>query len=486
MSASIRQKITKNRRLLMLIALVVVLGGVMGGFLILKNRPAEPVLEEGERIPISKFDENLLQSMTVKTDDHRLHLYKEDKEWKAEYEIPVVLDDMAVQDLISSFSSLYSEALVAEKPKDLAPYGLDRPQATATATLSDGSERVIYLGDRTAVKTTYFLKTKDDPRVFAVWMNHADHFRYSLSDVRNKKLPEINIDELTYLRIAKEGKTVLEVMDNEDLPGLKDRVEFIASRLYITKPFREPRGTASDRWTDGFIRKFRPPKIKKFIDDRPTDLTRYGLNPPRAELIMKDKENILDLLLGEKLDDDLVYYQLKGEPAVHAIDAEILDFIDANPFDLVDKFAFIVNIDDVNWVRATGRGKSYTLSIKREKIAKQEGEKSDSNEEEVKETYFLDGKEQEEKPFKKAYQSLIGLLVDAPYSPPLAENPEIRITYNLNKGNRREHNITFVPYNVDFYAVFKNGLSEFLINRTQLDNAFSDLDALEKGELEGN
>jgi hypothetical protein len=459
---------------------------VVAGFLILKNRPAEPVLEEGERIPISQFDETLIQTMTVETDEHRLHLYKEDKEWKAEYEVPVVLDELAVQDLISSFAALFSEALVEENPKDLTPYGLDRPQATATATLSDGSERVIYLGDRTAVKTTYFLKTKDDPRVFAVWMNHANHFRYSLSDVRDKKLPDINIDELTYLMISKEGKPVFEVVNHEDLPGMDERVEFIASRLYIIKPFREPRGTASDRWSEGFIRKFRPPRIKKFVDDRPTDLTRYGLNPPRAELIMKDPENVLHLLLGEKVDDDLVYFQLKGEPAVHAIDAEILDFIDVKPFDVVDKFAFIVNIDDVDWARVTGRGKSYTLSIKREKIAKQEGQESESDEEEVKETYFLDGKEQEESPFKKAYQSLIGLLVDAPYSPPMAENPEIRITYNLNKGDRREHHITFVPYNIDFYAVFKNGLSEFLISRIQLDNMFSDLDALEKGELEGN
>jgi hypothetical protein len=153
---------------------------------------------------------------------------------------------------------------------------------------------------------------------------------------------------------------------------------------------------------------------------------------------------------------------------------------------VIDKFAFIVNIDDVNWVRVTGRGKSHTLSIKREKIEKKEGEKSEGEEEEVKETYFLDGKEREEKPFKKVYQSLIGLLVDAPYTPPIAENPEIRITYNVKKGNRREHNITFVPYNVDFYAVFKNGLSEFLINKTQLDNMFSDLEALEKGELQAN
>lgn len=486
MSDSIWSKIAKSRRLLILIALVVVLGGVTAGFLILKNKPeAEPEVEGGETIAISKFDEKLLQTMTVKTRDHTLHLSKEGEEWNVESEVPVELDEIAVQDLVYSFAALYSEALVEEKTEDLAQYGLDHPQATATATLSDGSVKEFYLGDQTAVRMTYFLKAKDDPRIFAVWTNHANHFRFTLSDIRDKKLPEINTQELIYLKIWKEGKPVFEVMGEEFLPEMKEKVEFNMARLYVTIPYREARGIASDRWTEGFIKTFRPPKIQKFVDDRPTDLGRYGLNPPRAELLMRDTENALHLRLGEK-EGDLVYFQLKGEPAVHAIDAEILEFVDVKPFSVVDKFAFIINIDDVNWVRVTGRGKSHTLSIKREKIEKKEGEKVEGEEEEVKETYFLDGKEQEEKPFKKMYQSLIGLFIDAEYTPPMAENPEIRITYNLTKGKRREHNVTFVPYNVDFYAVFKNGLSEFLINRTQLDNMFSDLDALLRGELEGN
>ena len=486
MSGSIWSKIAKSRRLLMLIALVAVLGGVIAGFMILKNKPVEaPVVEGGETIAISKFDEKLLQTMTVKTSDHTLRLFKKGEQWNVESEVPVELDEIAIRDLVYSFAALYSEALVEEKTEDLAQYGLEHPQATATATLSDGSVKEFYLGDQSAVKTTYFLKAKDDPRIFAVWINHANHFRYALSDIRNNKLPEINTQELTYLKIWKEGKPVFEVMSEEFLPEIKERPEFIMARLFVTIPYREPRATASDRFAENFIGTFHPPRIQKFVDDRPTDPGRYGLNPPRAELLMRDKENVLHLLLGEK-EGDLVYFQLKGQPAIHSINADILEFIDVKPFSVIDKFAFIVNIDDVNWVRVTGPGKSHTLSIKREKAEKKEGEKAEGEDEEIKETYFLDGKEQEEKPFKKMYQSLIGLLVDAEYTPPMAENPEIRITYNLKKGERREHNITFVPYNVDFYAVFKNGLSEFLINRTQLDNMLSDLDALLIGELEGN
>jgi hypothetical protein len=481
MSGRIWAKLIGARRLLILIALSVVLGAIIAGFMILKNRPKEAAEEPQEKIAISRFDEKLLQKITLKTADHTLILFKDGRQWKAESEVPVELDETAVQDLVYSFTSLYSEALVEEKPKDLAQYGFDPPKATATATLTDGSVREFYLGDQTPVKTTYYLKAKDDPRVFAVWMNHASHFRYTLSDIRNKKLPEINTQELVYLKIWKEGKPVFEVMSEELLPGMEEKVEFALARLYVTIPYHDPKPIASNRWSEDFISKFHPPRIKKFVDDRPKDLFPYGLDPPKAELLMKDKENTLHLLLGEK-EGDVVYFQQKGRPAVHALDADILTFLDVKPFVVIDKFAFIVNIDHVNWVRITGRGQDRTLSIKRKEIEKTATEE----EQEVKESYFLDGKEVEEKPFKAMYQSIIGLLIDAEYSPPIREKPEIRITYNLNEGERREHRITFVPYNVDFYAVFKNGLSEFLINRAQLDNVFSDLDALTKGELKGN
>jgi hypothetical protein len=78
---------------------------------------------------------------------------------------------------------------------------------------------------------------------------------------------------------------------------------------------------------------------------------------------------------------------------------------------------------------------------------------------------------------------VIGILFDAEYSPPLAEKPEVRFTYNLNVGSRRIYDVSFVPYNVDFYALFVNGKSRFLVNRQQIENTIADLDLLLKGEL---
>ena len=108
-----------------------------------------------------------------------------------------------------------------------------------------------------------------------------------------------------------------------------------------------------------------------------------------------------------------------------------------------------------------GRGKTHTLTLSREtKKAENEDE-----EDEVVTTYMVNGKEVEEEAFKKTYQSIIGILVDAENSKQLEENPEIKTTFYLNKGTNREIHVNYVPYDNDFYAVFRSGKAEFIVNK---------------------
>ena len=48
------------------------------------------------------------------------------------------------------------------------------------------------------------------------------------------------------------------------------------------------------------------------------------------------------------------------------------------------------------------------------------------------------------------------------------------MTYTLNLGARRVHTIEYTPYDVDFYEVYVNGRSEFLMSRSQIRNMLED------------
>ena len=53
--------------------------------------------------------------------------------------------------------------------------------------------------------------TRDDTTVYAVWMNHGEHFTFELEDVRQKNLARINNKEITYLKIACFGRPTIEI-----------------------------------------------------------------------------------------------------------------------------------------------------------------------------------------------------------------------------------------------------------------------------------
>jgi len=493
------------KRIITLGVLAAVLAALIIGFVLLKSRtPAQEAGAETERVAITDLDREAIEEMILETEDGTLRLTREGEqaEWKAEHEVSVELDETAVTDLEFSFAGLYAEEVVEEKPEDLAQYGLDPPQAVATARLSDGSETVLHLGSQTTNLNKYYLKTADEPTVYTVWVNHANHFRYGLSDVRSRTLPSVDLREMQYLMIARDGRVTMEVVRKEALA--RQPLEYALGSLFLTAPYPDPRPIAADRWNDVFVSKFPTLRIERFADDRPESLAPYGLDEPRWELLVKDPDGILHLYIGDEV-DDLVYFKQAGKPAVHMVKDDIVEVLSVKPFTVMDKFAFIINIDHVDRLRIRGLGRDHTLSIERKTVTRQveaadegaedrgpsdegggEGSGGQGTETvtEVQETFYLDGREVDEDQFKRMYQSAIGLLVDAPYSPPVSGEPEVSLVYTMNKGGVDTFRIEFVPYDDDFYAVFKNGGSEFLIGRSQVEDMLSDLDRFVEGKLE--
>ena len=485
------------KRIITLGVLALVLAVLFIGFVVLRNRPPEAKDElEKAVVPIISLDRQSIVEMIVQTPDRSLRLYKEGESWKADAEQPVELDETAVQDLEYSFSTLYAEEVVEGKPTDLRQYGLDPPQAVAAARLSDGSQRILQLGSQTTNPGMYYLKAEGDPAVYAVRVNHANHFRYELSDVRTRALPLVNLEEMSYLMISREGKVIMEVVTRDSLS--EQPIEYPLGNLFMTSPYSTPRPIAADAWNDEFVTKFPALKIEKFVDDRPHSLAPYGLDNQKWEILIRDPECVLHLYIGDRV-DDLVYFKLAGRPAVHMIKDDILDVLTVNPFAIMDKFAFIVNIDYVDrlWIR--GPGLDHTLSIEREMLEKEPrdsgrqgisrgvdvgpGESTD-RETTVRETFFLDGKQVPEDRFKRMYQRAIGLQVDAPYAPPVSGKAEVSLLYTMNEGGVDRFLIEFVPYNANFFALNKNGVSEFLTGRSQVENMLSDLDDLAEGKVE--
>jgi hypothetical protein len=114
-------------------------------------------------------------------------------------------------------------------------------------------------------------------------------------------------------------------------------------------------------------------EINRVVDDNPSDLSQYGLNPPKADIAfrLKGKKDERHLLLGEKTatGSDL-YAKTPDQKRVFLIAAFLENTFERTPFDLRDKTALKfdqskadgIEIDHNGVTSLTKKGSDWTLA----------------------------------------------------------------------------------------------------------------------------
>lgn len=461
---------SKGRSLIALFVVLALIAGVYAYIEIQGVGEPEPMVDD--RIRILEFDVEEISKMTLKSQDKTLTLLREGESWIADYPYPIVLNIRNVEDIAYSFTGLSAEEVVHESPEDLSAFGLDKPSVEASVTLLDGREYTVYLGNRTPVGTMFYLMKEGDPRVFTVWGSHGNHFSYTLDDLRDTQLTEINIQEITYFKLVREGERTIEIVKTQDTP--EEQVKLGFAMWHMVQPYNEYASVHHERFNT-LLAALPELEIAKFIDDNPKDLAQYGLDTPIMEFKMKDNQNTLHLLFGNDLDEEYIHFMVAGKNSVYAMEKEALEsFRLTTPFELFDRFSFIVNIDKVDEIVIETVDAEYNLTITR---TVEEAEKQDE-EDEIITTFAVEGREVGDKEFRIFYQTLIGLIVEAENKDVIDNKPHVTTTFHFNKEDMPDVSIAYVPFNEDFFAVLRGEVAEFLISRQQVYNMINELQDL--------
>ena len=456
-----------------LIALFVILALIAGVYAYMEIRGVgEPEPMADERVRILEIDVEEITKMSLRSEDETLTLTREGEVWAADYPYPVVLNIRNVEDIAYSFTGLSAEEVVHEAPEDLSLFGLDNPSVEATVFLSDGREYTVYLGNRTPVGNMFYLMKEGDSRVFTVWGSHGNHFSYTLDDLRDTQLTQINPQEVNYFKLAREGERTIEIVKTEEAGEQQIQLGF--ARWHMIQPYNEYASVHYERFNT-LLAALPQFEIAKFIDDSPEDLAQYGLDTPAIELEVRDNQNTLHLLFGNDLDEEHVHFQISGKNTVYAMEKEVLaSLIATTPFELIDRFAFIVMIDYVDEIAIETTDAKHILTFTR---TVEEAEKQDE-EDEVITTFALNGKEVGDQEFRDFYQVLIGLIVEAENKELIDQDPHVTTTFRFNKEDMPDVSIEYVPFNEDFFAVVRGGVAEFLVSRKQVYHMINELQEL--------
>lgn len=453
-----------GRRLLMLAAIVLGVAALAVLLIVAQRRPP-PVPDEADPTPpkpeISRVDIDRITAVTLTGPgrEQPFSMRRTESGWEiagAGREIPI--KESRIDDVLYSFGSLYAERVIEEEAADLAQYGLDPPAVVAVAALDDESTIEVHLGNRTPAGNTWYLGLPGRRIVYSVWVNHGNHYYYTLDDLRGDELPAINSEALSYLRLRGPDAPTIEVVETNPVDV---RFANLLTRLAVVQPYAFPRAIDSEKFTE-VQSLVAGPRIDRIVSDDPAAAAEYGLAPPRLELLARDAEGAaFELLVGAETDDE-VFFQVPGRVTVYAMNRSRAGILDLQPFELVDKFVLILNIESVDAIEIEHPGGGSRLTIERTGAG-----------DELVETFAIDGAAVEDKPFRELYQLIIGLLADAELpaadrAAMLAAAPEVRVTYLMNSPPDSRMAVALVPYDRQFFAAVRAGTAEFMVSRAQV------------------
>jgi hypothetical protein len=410
---------------------------------------------------------NLESSGLVKIEVNSLALEKNNAAWELvslEGRTPpagIELDQSRIQYLTYSLSSIRVEQIIDEAPSDLSQYGLDKPSHRAFVTDSAGKKAEYILGDTTPSRGSYYIMEAGDPRVYSVFSYTAGNMQFTLDDIRQRFLfPAFEPSALTRLRVESPRFKRIEISlkPQTPTPGLAG----LFSTHLVTSPYTVTRGADGEALYN-LLTPFMDLEIADFVDDAPSSLKPYGLDEP-VRIFLSAEGSSLDLLIGNEIDGKH-YAKLAGAGGVFTLYG-MESVVNVKPFTLIDKFALLVHIDQVDHLSITGGEKNLSVDF--------QGEGDDG-------LYYLNGRKTETGSFKTFYQAVIGLLVDAEYPGPVQQNEnsgELTVEYRLNTPAGELASFTLIPYNRDFYALRQEGVTEFLISRNQVRRIYETADAM--------
>ena len=461
-----------SKRTSLIVAAAVVIAAI-AAYIIVRNLPEEPyepfvstrithlnaLSTEIKEIRLDRGDGDILviERRSVEVDG------RSRSEWVVlEPELTFTPKSSSISDVGFSMSNIYSEALIEENPSDLSIYGLDKPTAHATISTINDEEVNVIVGAKSPTGVSYYVQVNGEETVYTMRKYTVDKMLTDVTSFRERIIPVPNLEAVTYLRIDSD-RTI-------EISPLESMQEFelaATASLKITKPYTHPRTIDSQRFQETL--ELIPPSfsVVEFIEDNPTDLSKYGLDTPRYKFEIQDPEMSLRLLFGDEADEATAYVKFADFPVVFTLGKQNLQFLQVEAFTLSSKFLLIVDIKYVDSFTITGPEAKHVARIDRT------GEDFDPETEDGA-VYYLNDVEVEEKPFKKYYQAVIGLLTDAenPDTKPLS-NSDVTVEYNLNdKVSISTVRLDLVEVSKDFYAAYRDGVSEFLLSDYQVENMF--------------
>lgn len=243
------------------IALLFVVVAALGGYLFFYELPkAEREAQKDKLVDVAQED---ITGVELDFPDRKIVLEKDGETWKLVQPIEAQADDAAMQSLLLALVNAEVQRSLDEMPKDLAPFGLDRPNPTVKLAVAKGSVPPIHVGTQTKIGQKTYVRLGDEPKLLLTPSNLKLGLDKQPKDLRDKTMLAFEDDAVTRLEIDGAGEPVVLTRKEAD--------------VWTVGPGDYPADVTEVR---SYLSSLRATRAVDFPDDAPADLAKYGLAEP--------------------------------------------------------------------------------------------------------------------------------------------------------------------------------------------------------------
>jgi len=257
-------------------------------------------------------------------------------EWQMTAPVNANGDAPAVSAFLSFLNNLNFTRVVEESPKDLTPFGLDTPDLKIILSMNNGETKGVRVGDDHPMGNKVYLARLNESRVLAagVTKNRLDR---KVHDLRDKTILDFKTPQITKIEFIRNGKTLSLKKNEESWEVSEGKISAKGNETEITN----------------LLNTIQAAQIEQFVEEKPEQLTSYGLNNSKltVKLTTSKASEPLVLLIGGKNEHGF-YAKTLPKKNVFTINQSLFDTL--NNRKLVDFFnKSLVDFNDDDLAKVT-------------------------------------------------------------------------------------------------------------------------------------
>ncbi|MCX7748654.1 MAG: DUF4340 domain-containing protein [Clostridia bacterium] len=421
--------------------LFVVLGLLIGAYVWVSTSgttPENPPQDaNAEKIKIFSPEKDKVKSITIDHKGEKFDFEKKGEDWVYVNANGMKYDKSQITSIVSSATEMYAAKVIDEDAADLTQYGFDKP-VTVTVKLTDGTLKVLELGEETAAKDGCYVREKDSKKIYTIDAYAANTLKTSKNTLRDKAIFAVKPEEVKSFTLERGGKLAF------NLKAVNK------GEWKLAAPFE---GEINSDTVQPMINGASSVYAMNYIEENASDLKKYGLEKPLYAFEVETASGKTKILIGDEKEKGVeVYAKLSNSNSVFTVGAESVNFLDTPLKQIMNQLVYLTKIEDVSNVSVTMDGKTVNSSIQ-----------LDPNGDKEKDRFAVDGKEANGKNengyfvYRKYFQSLISIMVsDVDVDTEPQGKPEITIEYTLKKAPGKMK-IDFISKDSKYYYAMRNG-----------------------------